>query len=500
MNNKKVVIIGSGLGGLSTGVILAKNGYQVTVLEQGIQIGGCLQCFVRRGAKFETGMHFIGSAAPGQVLDQLMHFLEINDKVKLSSLDPTGYDMVSLKGERFKFPMGRQRFIDQMSEYFPDQHDNLVRYCDMVERVANASSIHAFKYAESTAAVDVESQIRSINDVIEEIITDPKLAKVLVSQLPLYGAERDKTPFSTHAFIMDFYNKSAYRIVGGSDCVADALVGVIEKYGGKVLSKQKVSRILCDDTHATGVETVDGNLYEADIVISSAHPQRTVEMLGDTSLIRQSYRRRISAIPQTMGSFTLYIHFKDGKVPYMNYNFYSFKNDTPWYSEVYDETTWPKGYFYMHHCSEEGQKWGKSAVLMSYMKLDDCAKWIGTKVGQRGQDYEEFKARKTEQLLELLENDFPGIRENIEHVYSSTPLTYYDYTGTEGGSMYGIAKDINLGAACRVSHKTRIPNLLLTGQNVNSHGMLGVLVGSIVTCSELLTSEKIYNQIIESNK
>ena len=50
MQQKKVVVIGSGLGGLSTGVILAKNGYQVTVLEQGQQIGGCLQCFSRYGA------------------------------------------------------------------------------------------------------------------------------------------------------------------------------------------------------------------------------------------------------------------------------------------------------------------------------------------------------------------------------------------------------------------------------------------------------------------
>ena len=57
---KKCIIIGSGLGGLSTSVILAKNGYDVTILEQASQIGGCLQCFQRDGVKFETGMHFIG--------------------------------------------------------------------------------------------------------------------------------------------------------------------------------------------------------------------------------------------------------------------------------------------------------------------------------------------------------------------------------------------------------------------------------------------------------
>ena len=60
-----------------------------------------------------------------------------------------------------------------------------------------------------------------------------------------------------------------------------------------------------------------------------------------------------------------------------------------------------------------------------------------------------------------------------------------------------MARDISLGPAGRVQHRTKIPNLLLAGQNVNSHGILGVLVGTIVTCSELLTSEYIFNDIIK---
>ena len=77
MSRQRVIIIGSGLGGLSCGVILAKNGYEVTVLEQGMQVGGCLQCFTRHGASFETGMHFIGSAAKGQTLDKLLRYLDV---------------------------------------------------------------------------------------------------------------------------------------------------------------------------------------------------------------------------------------------------------------------------------------------------------------------------------------------------------------------------------------------------------------------------------------
>jgi all-trans-retinol 13,14-reductase len=127
-------------------------------------------------------------------------------------------------------------------------------------------------------------------------------------------------------------------------------------------------------------------------------------------------------------------------------------------------------------------------------------RWEGTTVGHRGEAYEQFKQQKAERLLEAVEHDFPGLRGKIAHIYTSTPLTYRDYTGTERGSMYGIAKDITMGPAARVHHRTKIPNLLLTGQNVDSHGVLGVMVGTIVTCSEIIGSETIFKQIKACNE
>jgi len=482
---KKVIIIGSGLGGLSCGVILARHGYQVTVLEQGIQVGGCLQCFSRRGGKFETGMHFIGSASEGQTLDRLLNFLEVKPDITLSQLDPTGYDVVSLCGQHFRFANGREAFIEQMGSYFPSQRDALVRYFDLVDKVASASSLHSLKHVETDAAVNMEYQMRTINEVIDEVITDPLLAKVLVGNLPLYAAEKDKTPFSTHAFIMDFYNQSAYRIVGGSDQVAASLVKTIGRYGGQVLTRSKATKIVCDDTHATHVEVNGEKLLEADIVISDTHPMRTLELL-DTNLIRPAFRKRINAIPQTVGGFSVYLRFKDGEVPYMNSNFYGYIQDSPWGCEQYDEASWPKGYLYMHLCHEPLPKFAKTGVILSYMQMADVERWKGTRVGHRGDDYEAFKREKAERLITAVEQEFPGLRDKLEDYYTSTPLTYQDYTGTEGGSMYGIAKDVSLGAACRVPHRTKVPNLLQTGQNINSHGILGVIVGTIVTCTEIL--------------
>ena len=492
---KKVIIIGSGLGGLSSGVFLAKAGYDVTILEQSSRVGGCLQCFTRKGVKFETGMHFIGSAEKGQTLNNLINALEINDKIQLSRLNTDGYDVISLWGNKYKFANGREAFIEQMAEYFPHQRQNLESYWTLVESVANSSSVHTLQFNKGKSATEIEYQMRSIDEVIDNVVTDPQLAEVLVGNLPLYAGEKGKTPFSTHAFIMDFYNQSSFRIVGGSDYIAKALQEIVEKYGGQVCLRKKVDKIVCNNTHATGVVCTDGSSYPADIIISSTHPLRTLEMLGDTPLIRHAYRQRLKSMTQTIGGFALYLHFKEDKVPYMNYNYYAYTQESSWNCESYTWDNWPKGYLYMHFCHEPSPKFAKAGVVLSYMKMEDVKQWEGTETGKRGSSYEDFKKRHAERLIESLEKEFPGISENIAAYYTSTPLTYVDYTGTEDGSIYGIAKDVSKGAGGRVSHRTRIPNLLFTGQNVNSHGMLGTLVGTVITCSEIIGEQKLYDYI-----
>lgn len=498
MKRKKVIIIGSGLGGLSAGVFLAKAGHDVTILEQSSHIGGCLQCFSRNGVKFETGMHFIGSADRGQALYRLMNALDIADKVQLSRLDTDSYDVVSLFGNHYKFANGRETFIRQMIEYFPTQKDNLEHYWDLIEAVANGSSLHTLQFNQVNMANNIEYQMRSMDSVIDSVITDERLAKVLVGNLQLYAGVRGKTPFSTHAFIMDFYNQSAYRIVGGSDTIAQALRTTLEKYDGRILLRKRVNSICCNDTQATCVTCDDRSDYKADVFISTVHPLRMLEMLGHTPLIRPAYRERLKNIDQTVGVFALYLHFKEGKMPYMNHNFYAYSQDTPWDCETYTQDTWPKGYLYMHFCQEPQPRYARAGVILSYMQMDDVLVWKGTKTGRRGAEYEAFKQYHAEKLFGELEKEFPGITDTVEDYYTSTPLTYLDYTGTESGSIYGMAKDVSKGAGGHVSYRTRIPNLLLAGQNINSHGMLGTLVGSVIACSEIIGEQQIYDFIGQS--
>lgn len=496
---KHCIIIGSGLGGLSCGVILARNGYRVTILEQGIQIGGCLQCFRREGVKFETGMHFIGSAEKGQTLHRLMRYLELD--IPLSQLDKKGYDVISLNGAHFRFANGRTPFIEGLSESFPRETDNIAKYYDLVEKIANASSFHSLSQSESNVIINTEYQIRSIDNVINSITTDPMLRNVLVGNLPLYAGEIGKTPFSTHAFITDFYNQSAFRIPGGSDKIAHSLSKTLKHYGGEILLRKKVTRILCDDIKAIGVITEDESFYAADLILAAIHPSRLMEMLPDTPLLRPAYRARMNQLPNTIGGFAVYMKFKTRTMPYLNYNYYGYRISTPWNCGHYTNDDWPRGFLYMHMCppgsENEIPRFAECGELLSYMRFEDVEQWKGNPIGHRGEHYETFKQNKAEQLIEEANRQCPGLREAIADYWTSTPLTYLDYTGTEKGAMYGVAKDIGKGVTCHVQHKTKIPNILITGQNINSHGILGVLVGTIITCSELLTAETIYQQMQE---
>ena len=473
----KCIIIGSGLGGLSAGILLARKGYEVTILEQATRVGGCMQCFSRDGMQFETGMHVVGSLDEGQILSNYLELLGVKDKLQFSRLDTCAYDIVSLQGERFAFANGREAMMEQLLEKFPTQRDNLMTYWRYVESVAMASPLYKVAKGEvNETPQSYELFMRSLDEVMDEVIADPLLRNVLVGNMPLYAARRGATPFSTHAFVADFYNKSAFRIVGGGERMAKALQEVLESLGGKVLLNQRATKIETEGGKAKSVTTQTGDRYECDLLFSDIHPSQLLTLLDD-NVVRPSYRTRINSIGNSTSAFSLYLKFKPQSVPYLNSNYFGYVCASPW--DMLPNDAEPQGYLYMHHCHELNQRFAQTGVVMVYMSMDEVSKWSDTTVCRRGVDYEAFKDYKARQVLALLERDFPGIGNNIESYYTATPLTYRDYTLTPEGSIYGMAKDVTLGVSGRVSYKTKISNLLLVGQNINAHGVLGVLVGSL---------------------
>jgi Phytoene dehydrogenase and related proteins len=493
-----VIIAGSGLGGLICGYISAKNGYKVAIFEKNAQIGGCLQTFTRKGVKFDTGMHYIGSMEDGQIMHQFFKYLGLLDDVKVSPLNKNGFEVISVGGEKYKYANGLENFVETLVQKFPDNRADIQRYADRIKTIADASPLYNLQNINSNAFIDTEYFTTSINDFIASCTDNPKLRNVLAGNIPLYAGVKDKTPVYVQALMNNFYIQSASRIIGGSDSIVSSLVKSIEKFGGKIYKNSEVEEFICDEKCMTKVRLKNGKEFDGKYFISNIHPQVTISKIH-SPLLRKVYRDRISNIENTISNFTVFLIFKKNTVKYLDYNYYHYDSEQLWDLENYNPEEFPLNYMYMQQAVELGEEYAESAQIIAYMRYDEVKKWENTKIGKRGKDYEDFKREKAERMIDKLNEQFPGIKDCISDYYTSSPLTYRDYTATVNGSIYGILRDKNYPIQTRISQRTKIPNFFFTGQNINSHGILGVTIGAITTAAEIVGKEAIVNEIMKQN-
>ena len=101
-------------------------------------------------------------------------------------------------------------------------------------------------------------------------------------------------------------------------------------------------------------------------------------------------------------------------------------------------------------------------------------------------------------MLDAVERKFPGLRDCIKTYYVATPLSYRDYIGNDDGSLYGIVKDYKHTLKTFISPRTKLPNLFLTGQNLNLHGILGSTMSALSTCAAIFGNDKFVDKIREA--
>jgi all-trans-retinol 13,14-reductase len=497
-----VNIIGGGVGGLFCGAILSKEGYDVTVFEQHYKIGGGLHHFKRDGIEFETGMHVIGSFQQEGVLNKICSYLGIMDKVAVLPADDTCFELFQIGSDHktYRFAKGAERFTDTLATEFPEERENIQRYVKAMYDIANEADLFNLRYNGSAISQHSPEFMMSVGDFINSFTKNERLQSVLALQNTLYGGEQYKTPAYIHAIVSVIYIESAARFVGGSQHLADALVGVIEQNGGKVFTRKGIAHIEIQDKKITYIETANGEKHTADWYISSIHPSSLFKLL-DTSQLRRSYWQRIDSIPNSYSVFTLYIVFKPESFPYMNYTgYYMSDYSKVWNLAEYDADTFPNGMMYLTPPTTMNDTYAQKMIVNCIMNFDAVKQWEHTTIGKRSEEYEAFKRRCEEQIINKLENIFPTIRASIKKVYSATPLTVRDYFNQKEGSLYGVKKDCNNIMLSHIGVRTKVKNLLLTGQNVDLHGMVGTPLSSVSTCGELLGMEYLLGEINKNSR
>lgn len=490
MKNNRVVIIGAGLGGLQCGYILAKNGYDVTVLEQERVVGGCLQSFARRGTLFDTGFHYVGALGEGEALNRLFTYFDLMS-LPWKKLDADCFDEIVIGDKSYPYAMGHDNFYNRLVEYFPHEREGLKNYIALLKRVGD----HIFdnlKLKEGEKSLSNTYFAQSAYKFLTETIQDPILRQVLSGASLKMELKADTLPLYTFAQINDSFIRSSWRLMGGGQQLVDKLANSIERMGGSVITATAVISIVEKDGRVAGVRADNGNFYEADWVISNVHPALTVSLVEEGSMMRPIYRRRIKSLENTFGMFTANILLKKDSLPYINKNIFVHKVDTDMWNVRFDRT---ESVLVSMPAQPDDVTYTPSIDLLSPMSWQEVVKWADKPAGRRGEDYVTFKQAKTEQCLQLIEHRLPHLRDALEHIYTSTPLTYHNYTTTNQGCAYGIRKDYDNVIMTMLTPRTPVPGLLQTGQNLNLHGIMGVSMTSLYTCAEILGLETIRKEI-----
>jgi len=130
MTKYDVAIIGAGLGGLVSAVILSKEGKKVVLVEKGKHLGGSLQGFSRQGVFFDTGGHYVGGMEPGQNLYRYLNYLGVADKLNIERMDEDGFDRIIFgrQQKEYAYAQGFDNFVEKMSEDFPEHRNEIQNY------------------------------------------------------------------------------------------------------------------------------------------------------------------------------------------------------------------------------------------------------------------------------------------------------------------------------------------------------------------------------------
>lgn len=495
-----VVVMGSGLGGLVSALLLAQEGKKVCVLEKNNQYGGNLQTFVRDKTIFDTGVHYIGGLKKEENLGKYFSYLNILDYLQLEQLDNDCFDRIYFGDDTVGYPHAQdhQNFVTQLLTYFPDEEKALQDYIAAVKYYCDQFPLYnlakGFGYNE-------EIMQHSVAMVLDSITQNKKLQAVLIGNGFLSGMHYLNTPFYVHALTVNSYIQSAWRCIKGGSQITKAFVKELRKLDASLYKHQKVVKLNFNETTIKSCET-DDCIYEAQQFVSDIDLKQLFSMFNQENL-QKPYVKRISKLKNGPSVFSVHIVLKPDTIPYFNHNIYHFDS----FDEVFSyENSWlenkPKMAVITTNTHQLNQKYAESISVMTYMNYEQVKKWETTfntvhKEKDRGADYHEFKQEIIANVLDILMRYFPDIKKQIQSVHTSSPLSYRDYIGTEDGTMYGFEKEASQPLKTLISPKTKVDNFFLTGQNVRLHGILGVTITGFLTVGEILGKDYFFDKVFK---
>ncbi|WP_218079793.1 C-3',4' desaturase CrtD [Anthocerotibacter panamensis] len=468
--DQQVVVIGAGIGGLTAGALLAQRGFDVLVLEQAFVPGGCASTFKRRGFTFDVGATQVAGLEPGGIHERIFQELGV-EPPEATPCDPAC--AVYLPGEQAPISVWRdpKRWQEERSAQFPGSEgfwrlmDQLFECCwefNQSEPVLPIQTPTDFWQVlggfKPRTLSTVPYTLRTVGGVLKGfgLAQDQRLKRFLDLQLKLYSqVDADETAmlYGAVALGLSTEPQGLFHLQGSMQRLSDQLHQALKTYRGKLLTRQRVERILVRGKRAQAVQISDLRQQKrwevpCDHIIANVTCWDLVHLLG----LQDGYAHKIARLPEASGAFVVYLGVKDACIP----------ADCPPHLQFLYDLDGPLGdnnslFVSVSRPGDGRAPEGMATIIAS--TFVPTAPWWQT------QDYEGLKATYTQTALAHLAGFFPNLQENLIHLEAATPRTFKTFSHRSLGMVGGVAQRPGQFGPLALSNRTPVANVWLVGDS-----------------------------------
>ncbi len=481
--NKKAIVIGAGVGGLSCAILLRRLGFSVTVVEKNRQAGGMMRSYVREGFACPVGVHYLGALEPGQVLQQVFSALGLDGRVPLARMGGNGLvDRYIFDDFSFDVGSGIEDYQARLLAAFPKQRRQIQILTEQLAAADRRMNLDTLLFSSSGATSSLDS-VESMGELLGRHDFDPGLRRVLRAPSAWMGVALDDCPVPLFMMTLSSYLSSAWKLAGSGSELAAAFIDRLTELGGEINLGDSVESIQVEKRRLHGVTLASGRSLTADLVIAAVHPKTVLALLPEDA-VKAPYRKRISRLEESPGCLSVQVALPAADFPARDYNIFRFHEQ--------------QGYPELVFCtlSKTRRPDWNLLTTVSPSSFEDWSSWHNTITGKRGQDYRDQKERQARHILAGLEPIFGNLTQaKILDVF--TPLSLRDWVSSARGSTYGVLRSKRQLLRAALLHRTPVPGLFLAGQSVIAPGILGTTIGSFMTVAYIVGKERLQGLLTE---
>lgn len=499
-NTYDVIVIGAGLGGLTTAAKLSKDGKKVLVIEKHDKPGGYATAFTREGYKFDVSLHNIGPL--NSSTKEIFNDLELLKKIKY--IPYNSFQKIIFPDYEISIPSGFNKFADELGRLFPEEKGNIQKLFEEIHYIREGfeefeelsltgdpekmnNPMMAIKYPQF-----VELAEKTFDEFITNYIKDEKLKSILGNFWWYGGLPPEKLASLIYIVTsINYFENAGGYIEGSSQELSNSLVDILSGNHGKLLLNTEVKKILIADNKVSGVLTDEGEVFYADMVISNANAIDTFIKLTDEDQIKKRIRRKVSELEYSLSAIQLYLGL-DCDPAELSMNDHSFS--------VFPEYDHEKNYqniingdyeniFFSctNYTKIDRDSTPKGKGIITIISLDHIKNWEGLSK----YEYQKKKNKVIETFIKRAEKYLPGLSKHIVVKELGTPLTMYRYTYNPNGSIYGPSHITDQSGMRRLQPYTSTEGLFIVGSTIYpGGGYPSVISSGFKTANMILFAEK----------